>query len=183
VTRKDPSAFETTVNQTGRSVTLKRNEAAELMVSRWPYVSRKVAQVMMDKYGTPDAISDKQLVWNNSGPWKRTVVHRSGPFHSFPQDHEDILEQTVSYNAPRERTMDLAKLDAGVRSDPQVNELSVVSESEDTNFLAMNLAHDVITAKIPADEAVEIYIKTISFANEGKSSPTMQGLLFIPGEE
>src|SRR5688572_23746144 len=43
-------------------------------IAEWPASSRGAAQDMFDKYGEPDEVTATQLVWHDSGPWKKSIV-------------------------------------------------------------------------------------------------------------
>ena len=61
-------------------------------VAGWPAKARALAYVMMKKYGQPDEIGSAKLMWNDNGPWKRTVLSRDVTPHDFPKPHVDLLE-------------------------------------------------------------------------------------------
>ncbi len=151
-----------------------RDEAARRAISGWPRGSRRLAESLLAKYGPPDASSPSKLVWSNTGYWKRTVVHRA------PGEREDVLEQTIDYKAPRESEPALARLDLALRSEALASELTAVSESEETNFLAINLADEVARGRRTPEEARAFYIRAVRLSNAGKQTPYMQGLLFLP---
>src|SRR5256885_8514836 len=67
----------------------------ELTIAGWPQLSKSAAHRMIEKYGVPDDVGRKALVWNDNGPWKRTVVHRDGA--------RDVLEQTAGYHVGNDR--------------------------------------------------------------------------------
>src|SRR4051812_24239465 len=68
----------------------------------WPEASQLAAKDMMKKYGKPDESTSSMLLWNNNGPWKRTKILNKESAHSFPVDHTDVMEQTISYDVPIE---------------------------------------------------------------------------------
>lgn len=156
----------------------RRSEGADTAIRRWPAIPRRVAELMMEKYGAPHEVSRNALVWNNNGPWKKTVVRRTGAFHDFPDSHMDVLEQSVAYSLAREKIMPLARLDAGVEWNLDSRELSAANESEEANFLALNVADDVVSGRLGVAQARELLKRTAAASNAGKSSPYTQRLLF-----
>lgn len=149
-----------------------RDAEARRVISVWPVVSQRTADVIMEKYGPPDlAISDR-LVWYDNGAWKITTVYRD------PREHQDVLEQTIGYTVPEDKIAALARLDVGLRLSRDRRALSAVSEAEETNILALNLADEVVREKSSAEDARAFYLKTVVQWNAGKSSRYMKELLF-----
>ena len=149
-----------------------RSADARRIISDWPVASQKMAEVIMEKYGPPDLAVAPRLVWYDNGGWKSTAVYR------HPHEHSDVLEQAISYAVPGEKVLALARLDLALKLSLDNSELSSVSESEETNVLALNLADEVVREEKTPEEARAFYLKTVVEANAGKSSPYMKNLLF-----
>lgn len=128
----------------------------------------------MEKYGPPDLALNDRLSWFDSGPWRMTTVHRD------PRAHLDVLEQTIGYSVPEDKREDLARLDVNLRLSRDNRELSASSEAEETNFLALNLADEVVHGRRTPADAREFYLATVKLSRAGKSSPYMEGLMFQP---
>lgn len=133
---------------------------------------RLAAKALIERYGAPDALSPDTATWYERGPWKRITVHGDAPL--------SFLEQVVSYHVPAEAAAPLLELDHGLRFDLAREELSATSNSESLNFLALNLAHEVSSARRGAAEARELYARTARLAASGKSSPYLEKLQFEP---
>jgi hypothetical protein len=58
------------------------------------------------------------------------------------------------------------------------NELSFRSDSEKKNFLALNLADEIISNWKDADSARQAFAEAVNLSRAGKSSPYMEGLRF-----
>lgn len=149
-----------------------RDAYARRMIASWPVVSLRTAEAVMEKHGPPDLAVSDRLVWYDNGAWKITTVYRD------PAEHGDVLEQTIGYAVPQDKTDALARLDLALRLSRDRRSLSAVSESEETNVLALNLADEVVRDKRTPEEARALYLKTVVLANAGKSSPYMEKLLF-----
>lgn len=149
-----------------------RDAYARRMIAGWPVVSLRTAEAVMEKYGPPDLAVADRLVWYDNGAWKITTVYRD------PAEHIDVLEQTIGYAVPQDKTDALARLDLALRLSRNRRSLSAVSESEETNILALNLADEVVREKRTPEEARALYLRTVVLANAGKSSPYMEKLLF-----
>jgi hypothetical protein len=150
----------------------------------WPEASQLAAKEMIKKYGKPDQVTESMLVWKNNGPWKKTKIVNTETPHSFPVDHTDVMEQTINYNVPVEKFSALAEYDGSVTARRTDGELSAKCDKEGANFLAINLAHDIITGKKTVAQAREFYATTIKeFALNNKMSPYMQALQFTPSND
>lgn len=149
-----------------------RDAEARRVIANWPVISQRTAEVIIEKYGPPDlAISDR-LSWYDNAPWRITTVYRS------PAEHIDVLEQTIGYTVPPDKVQPLAKLDVALRLSRDSRELSATSESEETNFLALNLADEVVREVRTPEDARAVYLRTVLLMNAGKSSPYLTGLRF-----
>lgn len=157
----------------------------EEIVSDWPERTagqqqhpRETARKMRDRYGEPDEATARRLVWHDNGPWKRTVVYRDGPEHDFPVPHVDHLEQTIDYQVPPDLYDDLARFDGSVYPDRTRGELTAACHTEAANFLALNLAHDLVTGEKTVEEAREADGTLNAKHVAGGSPPDTQGLQF-----
>jgi hypothetical protein len=155
----------------------RRGERAALQarqtIAAWPQSSRLLADVMLERYGAPDADTPEWLAWYDRSPWKRVVVH------CLPS--ESPLEQAVYYRVPEAAEDALRVFGNGLSFSVADRELSAKSDGEELNFLAINLAHDVIEGRSTAVEAQEMFAKTARQAASGKTSRYMDRLLFAPG--
>lgn len=174
VIRKNETTFEAQGEARAESPSRASAESARSAVAGWPEGSRMVAEAMIEKYGAPDAVADDRLTWNGNGGWKRTTVHR------LPEGGSEVLAQTIGYVVPRERLADLTRLDLGLKVEEPAGELTSTSESEETNFLALNLADEVVKETRTPEGARAYYVQTLRLAGAGKSSPYMRELLFRP---
>lgn len=178
IEKKNATTFDIRATQSAETAQAPKDERADRAISRWPSGSQRVAELIINKYGLPDKASSSMLVWNDNGPWQKTVVYRTGAQHGFPQNHEDVIRQSITYEVPREKAAELAKMDIGVTVDGDYKGLSSLSDSEETNFLAINLADEVIRGQRTAEDARDFYAKTIALSGEGKSSAYTQWFLF-----
>jgi hypothetical protein len=152
--------------------------AAEGVIQDWPEASRLIAQVMIEEYGEPAEVSSVALVWFNNGPWKKTLVFRSPPANWSSSSEADVLQQVVSYHVPLNKFGELVLFDTRLTMNQARRELSFRSDSEKLNFLALNLAHDIIIGEKDAREARLFFDVTAELAQAGKSSPYTEGLRF-----
>jgi hypothetical protein len=156
-----------------------RSQNAEQIIDTWPMAAKKAAQAVIKKYGQPNEATGTQLIWNNNGPWKRTIVYKEEVDHSFPMAHKDVLEQFINYKVPTDKYDDLAMFDGSVIAERTKGELSARCDKEEANFLALNLANEVATGKRSVDDARKFYGATImAMMKEGKSSPYLEKLQF-----
>ncbi|MBI2384791.1 MAG: hypothetical protein HYV14_02135 [Elusimicrobia bacterium] len=138
----------------------------------WLDGPRATAKVMIERYGSPNALGEGTVTWYERGPWKRITV-RGG-------EHFDYLEQTVGYFIPGDAVPALREFGHGLTFDRFNDELTAVSNSEALNILALNMADEIASARRGAKEASELYVRTAKLAAAGKSSPKLDRLQFEP---
>lgn len=155
-----------------------KHKSAQKIIENWPEAAKSAARVAIDKYGQPEFVSDTQLVWNNNGPWKRTVVFKEETEHLFPVRHKDVLLQTINYKVPVEQFDDLAQFDGSLIIDRTKGELSSRCDKEESNFLALNVANDILTGKRTVEEARRFMADTMAASMAGRTSEYTQKLLF-----
>jgi hypothetical protein len=150
---------------------------AEPLVSRWPVRPRALARLMIERYGKPDEVVASQVSWNRRGPWSKIVVFRD-PDPSGRGEHllQSVAYGPVSVNALR----GLDALGRGATYDAAARELSARTDSEETNFLALNLADEVVRGRRSVADARDFYDAASHLSAAGKSSPYMRGLMFGP---
>ncbi len=148
------------------------------IVSAWPAKSQEVANTIIAKYGPPDEATASMLVWHNKGPWKRTVISRDPVMHDFPMPHPDLMEQFIDYRVPAEKFSDLAAYDGSVIVERTKGEMSARCDKEEANFLALNLANDIVTGKRTVDEARKFYAETIKALMAGQKPAYTEKLQF-----
>lgn len=152
-------------------------------LSGWHEAAQQAAQQMNEKYGPPDGVTDMMLVWNDTGPWKRTIVYKEAVDHDFPMPHPDVLEQTINYDVPVDMFDDLAAYDGSVIAERTKGILSARCDKEEANFLAINLANDIVNGKRTVEEAREFYAETIKAVMNGEKPEYTQGFVFdVPQE-
>jgi hypothetical protein len=152
--------------------------SASSVIIRWPEAPRSLAGLMIKKYGKPDEMVSSQLSWNDRVPWTRIVVFRD-PEAPGRADH---LLQSVAYGkVALDRWRELTSIGRGAVYDPVTQELSARSDREETNYLALNLADEVVRGRRSASAARGFYDATLNLSLYGKSSPYMSRLLFRPG--
>ncbi len=157
----------------------KKMEMMMTDLKSWPEASQMAAMDMMTKYGKPNESTEHMLVWYNNGPWKRTIIYDVETKHIFPVFHTDVMEQWIVCYVPEDKFDELAMYDGSVTVRRTDGEISAKCDKEGANFLAINLANDVITNKKSVEEARAFYAKTIKeFALENKTSEYMKGLQF-----
>ena len=151
-------------------------QTPETVIQNWPGNSRSTALALIAKYGEPDRFTDNDLVWHGNGPWHQTVVYRTAP-QGFLHG-KDVLEQSIGYDVPDDKVMALKSFDSRIKFDRATRELSSRAESESLNYLALNLADEIVTGKRTPDEARDFYRKTEKLSEAGKTSPYTQGFIF-----
>lgn len=154
----------------------------ESMMSGWPAASQEAARFMTKKYGPPAAMSEDLMVWGKTGPWKRTIVYASEYPHEFPVHHTDVMQQFIDYEAPPDMYDELARYDGSVVLERTSGEISARCDKEGANFLALNLANDIVTRKRNVADARKMYGEQIMAMKAKRPAPYTEKLLFqVPG--
>jgi hypothetical protein len=153
-------------------------QTPERVIRNWPALPMREARVLIDKYGEPDRFDDDSLVWENNGPWQETIVYRKARPTFTDGREEDILEQSISYDVPQDKLAALERFDDRLEVDRPIGELSSRSGNENENYLALNLADEIVGGKRTPSQARDFYRRTLKLAASGKSSPYLQGFLF-----
>jgi len=156
------------------------NQQVKSVLEQWSEDTRNVAKSVIDKYGEPDEMTPSLLIWRNNGPWVKTVVTNEATEHVFPMPHTDIVEQSIHYDVPPEKFDDLARYDGSVTVKRTEGLMSARCHDEEANFLALNLAHDIITDKLTVEQAREKYLQTLKDFRMNKPTPYMESLQFNP---
>lgn len=151
---------------------------AQNVIAQWPEGPAKAARRLIEKYGPPTEISEAELVWRDNGPWSRTSIQRDELEHNFPTRHFDSVQQSIHYKVPLGLFDKLARLDGSLIVDRTAGTISSRCDREEMNFLALNLAHDVVRGSKGVEEARQFFAKTAVMAMAGKSTPYTEGLLF-----
>ena len=145
----------------------------------WKPKPREVAQMMIAKYGQPSEATDQRLIWLNNGPWKFTEVVDEEIPHDFPMPHTDIVFQAIDYRVPNgDNAKALFDYDGSVMIERTKGELAARCDKEEANFLAINLAHDIVSGKRTAADARKFYADTMMGMMKGKMHPYLQGFQF-----
>jgi hypothetical protein len=151
--------------------------AAEL-IQGWPEESREATQLVIDKYGEPQELTDTLLVWHNPGPWKRLVASKAFYQHNFPMPHQDCIESFIDYRVPVDKFTAIAQIDGSVIAERTAGEVSARCHDEQANLLALNLMHDIVTGAKSVQEARDYYGKEVLDYRRKLPTPYMEGLRF-----
>ncbi len=148
------------------------------MTSSWPKASRDAIAFMTNKYGAPAAVSADMVAWGRTGPWKRTIIYRTEYQHNFPGPHTDVMQQWIDYRAPGSSYDELAEYDGSVVMERTSGEMSARCDKEGANFLALNLANEIVTGKRGVDDARKMYGEQVMAMKAGRPAPYTAKLLF-----
>jgi hypothetical protein len=144
----------------------------------WPKDAQEAAQAMIEKYGPPDEYSESQAIWYQNGPWKRTVVQREAVPHDWPAHHMDVLEQFIDYRVPPDKFDELAQFDGSVIVERTKGVISARCGGEAMNFVALNLANDIVIGKRSVEEARQEYVKLYKAYKNGQKPTYSQQFAF-----
>ena len=100
--------------------------------------------------------------------------------HSFPIEHTDMMQTTINYNVPEDKMDDLGKFDGSVTFDRTQGTISARCDQEANNFLALNLANDIIIGKKTVEQARKAYGDIVKDKMKGRNPVYMSKLTFSP---
>jgi hypothetical protein len=153
-------------------------DQVDKIINTWPAESKKAAQATLDKYGPPDGSTPQELIWQNAGPWKKVVVMSVEVPHNFPITHKDCIMGFVDMKIPVDKVGDVARFDGSICCMRTAGMIGSCCNSEEMNFAALNLAHDVIDGSKSAEEAREQLAKVAMGYKQGTKDPITQGFTF-----
>lgn len=148
------------------------------VISSWPQASKNAAESMLKKYGKPAGVTPDMLVWKNTGPFVKTIVHKRTVDHKFPAPHQDVLEQFVNFKVPADKMDDLAKFDGSIIVYRTDGVMSARCHKEPMNLLALNLAADIVKGERSVDEARSKYADAANAYKNGNRPELTQRLTF-----
>ncbi|MFI5360372.1 MAG: hypothetical protein ACHQ49_00260 [Elusimicrobiota bacterium] len=148
---------------------------------QWPERSRLAAQAMIEKYGLPTRTNESELVWYNNGPWLRTVVHRESWRGFLGTRDNDIVDQAIAYRVTADERKALERFSKRIVVDEAAGELISRSESENLNFLALNLAGEIAGGMRTVKDALKFFARTEELSKAGKSSAYLERFVFPVG--
>ena len=125
---------------------------------------------MTQKYGPPNEATPSRVIWLNNGPWKETIVYKEETQHDFPKPHKDHIKQFIDYKVPIGKFDQLAEFDGSVIVDRTKGETAARCDKEEMNFLALNLANDIVINKTNAQQARKEYGQQAMGINETGNS-------------
>lgn len=131
--------------------------SVQAQIEDWLRQSQDSAREMLQKYGQPDVVSSEHLAWENMGPWLRTVVYSYQVDHDFPAPHKDVLEQSIAYNVPPDMMDEITNFDGSIIVWHTRGTMAARCHAERANFIAINVADDVVKRRRSVSEARQQY--------------------------
>jgi hypothetical protein len=147
-------------------------------IDEWPPSPKEAVSRLVKKYGQPDEMTYTMVIWTTNGQWRKTEVFRDEVPHDFPMSHMDFLKQTINYRVPIDKYDDLAVFDGSLTIDRTKGTLSATCDKEELNFLAINLANEIVMGKITVAQAREKQAKIVSKFYRDESDPYLEGFIF-----
>lgn len=170
----------TEMSETTTYTTPVSEEGLSKATETWPGPSKAAIQGLQAKYGLPNAVTDDMIIWNNTAPFKRSIVYKEEVNQMFPVQHSDILQQTIDYRVPMDKVSQLSKFDGSLMVDRTKGELSTRNDREEMNILALNLADKIIKGELTVEQARREYSKNAEALLAGTAGPMATTLNFRP---
>ncbi|MEJ1966389.1 MAG: hypothetical protein WDO56_34490 [Gammaproteobacteria bacterium] len=134
---------------------------AQKSLAGWPEATRRLGAQLMTKYGAPAEVTSRQVTWI----WQRAV----GPHHALQgrsatqlcgTPHKNVLEQAVFYKVPVDKLVAAGAVQPQPRAEPGARRARSSSDSEELNFLAINVAEDVVKGERTPEEARDLLLRS-----------------------
>ena len=155
------------------------NESLENTLTTWHTEPQESARRLIDHYGEPDEYSATQLIWHNTTDgWKRTILVDEVVPHNFPAPHNDYLAQSIDYKVPLDMHSTLAAYDGSLTVERTKGEMSARCGGTSMNFVAVNLAHEIIIGERTIDDARVEYARLYRLHQNGETHPYTEGFVF-----
>jgi hypothetical protein len=148
----------------------------------WPEATRRLGAQLMTRYGAPTEITARQVTWLNSGQWARTTLYKEGVAHNFASPHRNVLEQAVLYKVPIDKLVPLAQFNRSLVVDLARGELVSSADSEEINFLTVNVADEVVKGERTAEEARIYFAQLVRAKMIKEPERELQTLRFTPAK-
>jgi hypothetical protein len=155
-----------------------RCASAEEVLGDWNDEQQSVVRGLMEKYGQPDEFTENLLIWRERDQWHEILASKNGDRHEFPFPHTDFVESSTRYRLPAGKACDLAEFDGSVSFRRTEGLISARCHDEEANFLALNLADDIVHGRRSVDEARQAYVDAMIDYRSGQQVPYMQRLHF-----
>lgn len=161
------------------------NEEIERIIAQWPKEPRESARRLCEYYGPPAEYTASRLTWfETRDGWKRTELSRDETPHEFPARHTDFLEQFIDYRVPVDKYSALATFDGSLILERTKGEMSARCGGTSMNFVAVNLAHDIVTGARSVEDARAEYTRLYQAYQNGEKPPYTQGFTFeLPDDD
>jgi hypothetical protein len=174
------STFVTAAPVLGQQATAGRvsEQQVHQLINAWPAKCKQVALWMVEHHGPPNEATLTHLVWHKNGPWKWSIVYSDEVPHNFPVKHTDMLDQGIDYKVPADKMDELAEFDGAVTVRITKGEMAAMCDKEANNFLAINLAHEIVTGKRTVAEARDFQTKVIKASLKGETHDYLQKFVF-----
>jgi hypothetical protein len=144
----------------------------------WPEASVKAAAKTISRFGEPQESTSSMLIWRDVSPFKRITVYKKEIEHKFPMLHKDVIEHVVDYKVPSDKVDELTRFDGSLIYNRTAGELAARCNDEAMNFLALNLAHDIVTGQLQVDAARAEFGKVAMDYMNGSKGPYIETLQF-----
>ncbi len=157
------------------------NRSASAVVASWPMKPRETAMSMIEKYGEPDKMDDRILIWNDKGPYSKIVLVPDEQTHLFPVPHTDFLSHTVKVTIPNDKLDELAAFDGSLWFHRTRGEFTAQCDLEAHNNIALNLGHDIAMGKRTVEQGRTEYLRlAMAYKNGDRTDPYLMTLIFEP---
>ena len=151
------------------------------VLSGWKYEgAAKQARIMLDKYGMPDEVTSRRLIWHHRGTWKRIEVEDMHLLHNFPVPHYDFISHVAAYKVNVDKTRDCSLCDTSIIIEVTGGEIGSRCHFEGANTITTNMIHEIMQGKRSWQDAQKFMYEAIT---KNSHPEYMTSLQFQPPSE
>jgi hypothetical protein len=155
----------------------------ETYLRSWPEHANKAAKATIAAYGLPNEATPSMFIWIENGPWLRTVVYKDEVVHDFPRSHYDVIENTVRMVVPVSKVNDIVAFEGSATVHRTEGLVSVRSNNEAMNYLAINLIYDIANGRRNALAARKAYARGVVGIAKAEPPADATKLRFNPPDD
>jgi hypothetical protein len=155
----------------------------ETYLRTWPEHSSKAARATIAAYGLPNEATPSMFFWIQNGPWLRTIVYKDEIVHDFPRTHYDVVENVIQLAVPISKVNDIVAFEGSAVVQRTEGLVSVRSNNEAMNYLAMNLIYDIANGRRNVLSARKAYARGVVGIAKAEPPADATKLRFQPSDD
>ena len=125
--------------------------------------ARDYAKQLIEKYGEPDVVADKMVLWkdNKISEFKKVYVLDESIEHCCPKPHRDFVYSTMEIDVPEELMEAVAKASESIIVDQLKNEVTARCGDIIANAITLGFVQKLVEGEIKPEDAEKEYERHI----------------------